>query len=625
MIKGQGFEQTHFVENDVKHMNSNGDISNRSGRDSGFGISKSSHKSSVGNSQIRDSQSLSVTERTRNNSQVAVLGKIFVGGLPQSCCTDDLRKYFVQFGTIIDCVVMFDKSRRHRGFGFATFANLEDKERVMALADRHYINQKWIEVKRCVPKEGAASNGSRDGEGADKTKAKKKKNAKETKGGNKKLNAADGSVQKDYSDEGMNESYTNEAVDNIMYQTKNRRDSDNTSNTRKTHETLRSQQSSRRYLRPAEQIDPRYTAMNRATATTWAHNDQDSFQQKNNNSNDQFNYNAHIYASAYAHAYAQQTAQQQNQSKWSEYSDDIHPTPFLRPEKTISTGYNGDRPVTGRSVHFDDFSHPSVGKASVHTGLGSLYNAQSVHSGNSFADKSTIMHRKIDIHHLVSQSSADTNFRPYSLETASIHGTPTSQSLRNFESFPFSRFKNPINNNNSILTDIQHIDDRRYNNKNSDYHLPLGSKSYIDEERDDNERVVNFDLGSLHSGAIPFMASRYNSVISENFMQPSNQGRHTNFGHEYPHDGVSRSYPLAGQYNQNQREMYNRTGSFSVSDFHPGSFQNNPEPDFQEQGEDNQNEYEADIVEKWSRRGERVGKGDRPKNNSNPQVSYETR
>eukprot|EP00397_Hematodinium_sp_SG-2012_P068648 GEMP01112693.1.p1 GENE.GEMP01112693.1~~GEMP01112693.1.p1 ORF type:complete len:149 (+),score=23.42 GEMP01112693.1:91-537(+) len=59
-------------------------------------------------------------------------GKLFVGGLPSTCTKEDLKEYFSRFGYILDCVVMFDKDNRHRGFGFVTFSKPSEKNAVMA-------------------------------------------------------------------------------------------------------------------------------------------------------------------------------------------------------------------------------------------------------------------------------------------------------------------------------------------------------------------------------------------------------------------------------------------------------------------------------------------------------------
>lgn len=55
--------------------------------------------------------------------------KLFVGNLNYGVTTDDLRELFSQFGEIIDCIVLTDKfSGRSKGFGFVTFATVEEAE-----------------------------------------------------------------------------------------------------------------------------------------------------------------------------------------------------------------------------------------------------------------------------------------------------------------------------------------------------------------------------------------------------------------------------------------------------------------------------------------------------------------
>ncbi|XP_010557774.1 PREDICTED: heterogeneous nuclear ribonucleoprotein 1 [Tarenaya hassleriana] len=79
--------------------------------------------------------------------------KIFVGGLPSSVTESDFRKYFEQFGTTTDVVVMYDhNTQRPRGFGFITYEDEEAVEKVL-LKTFHELNGKMVEVKRAVPKE----------------------------------------------------------------------------------------------------------------------------------------------------------------------------------------------------------------------------------------------------------------------------------------------------------------------------------------------------------------------------------------------------------------------------------------------------------------------------------------
>ncbi|KGN56055.1 heterogeneous nuclear ribonucleoprotein 1 [Cucumis sativus] len=79
--------------------------------------------------------------------------KIFVGGLASTVTEADFQKYFDQFGTITDVVVMYDHStQRPRGFGFITYDSEECVDRVLHKTF-HELNGKMVEVKRAIPKE----------------------------------------------------------------------------------------------------------------------------------------------------------------------------------------------------------------------------------------------------------------------------------------------------------------------------------------------------------------------------------------------------------------------------------------------------------------------------------------
>ncbi|KAG6573534.1 Heterogeneous nuclear ribonucleoprotein 1, partial [Cucurbita argyrosperma subsp. sororia] len=79
--------------------------------------------------------------------------KIFVGGLASTVTESDFKKYFDQFGTITDAVVMYDhNTQRPRGFGFITYESEESVEKVL-YKTFHELNGKMVEVKRAVPKE----------------------------------------------------------------------------------------------------------------------------------------------------------------------------------------------------------------------------------------------------------------------------------------------------------------------------------------------------------------------------------------------------------------------------------------------------------------------------------------
>lgn len=57
--------------------------------------------------------------------------RLYVGNLPYSLRSQDLRQLFESFGTVEDAVVMMEPGNRDRskGFGFVTMGSAEDAER----------------------------------------------------------------------------------------------------------------------------------------------------------------------------------------------------------------------------------------------------------------------------------------------------------------------------------------------------------------------------------------------------------------------------------------------------------------------------------------------------------------
>ncbi|MBA0565714.1 hypothetical protein Golob_010577 [Gossypium lobatum] len=98
-----------------------------------------------------------------NKNNISTLGspgpsrtkKIFVGGLASTVTESDFKRYFDQFGTITDVVVMYDHNTlRPRGFGFITYDSEEAVDKVLQRTF-HELNGKMVEVKRAVPKESS--------------------------------------------------------------------------------------------------------------------------------------------------------------------------------------------------------------------------------------------------------------------------------------------------------------------------------------------------------------------------------------------------------------------------------------------------------------------------------------
>ncbi|KAF7816974.1 RNA-binding protein 38-like [Senna tora] len=59
--------------------------------------------------------------------------KVFVGGLAWETPTEEMRKYFEQFGHILEAVIITDKNTgKSKGYGFVTFRDPESARRACA-------------------------------------------------------------------------------------------------------------------------------------------------------------------------------------------------------------------------------------------------------------------------------------------------------------------------------------------------------------------------------------------------------------------------------------------------------------------------------------------------------------
>ncbi|XP_057501597.1 uncharacterized protein LOC130785433 [Actinidia eriantha] len=78
--------------------------------------------------------------------------KLVVLGIPWDVDTDGLKDYMSKFGELEDCIVMKERSSgRSRGFGYVTFASVEDAKNV--LSNEHFLGNRVLEVKVATPKE----------------------------------------------------------------------------------------------------------------------------------------------------------------------------------------------------------------------------------------------------------------------------------------------------------------------------------------------------------------------------------------------------------------------------------------------------------------------------------------
>ncbi|XP_033984686.1 heterogeneous nuclear ribonucleoprotein A3 isoform X3 [Trematomus bernacchii] len=88
------------------------------------------------------------------------LRKLFIGGLSFETTEESLRAHFEQWGALTDCVVMRDpNTKRSRGFGFVTYAAVEEVD--VAMAERpHKVDGRVVEPKRAVSREDSNKPGA---------------------------------------------------------------------------------------------------------------------------------------------------------------------------------------------------------------------------------------------------------------------------------------------------------------------------------------------------------------------------------------------------------------------------------------------------------------------------------
>lgn len=79
--------------------------------------------------------------------------KLFIGGLNYSTTDETLKEYFSKFGELVDCVVMkFRDTKRSRGFGFVTYATVEQVDECQSNRP-HTIDGTKVETKRATPRD----------------------------------------------------------------------------------------------------------------------------------------------------------------------------------------------------------------------------------------------------------------------------------------------------------------------------------------------------------------------------------------------------------------------------------------------------------------------------------------
>lgn len=78
--------------------------------------------------------------------------KLFVGNLPWSIATEELKALFEKFGTIEDAIVIRDKmTNRSKGFGFVTFTDEADADAAIAEMNEQEFEGRNIVVNEAQP------------------------------------------------------------------------------------------------------------------------------------------------------------------------------------------------------------------------------------------------------------------------------------------------------------------------------------------------------------------------------------------------------------------------------------------------------------------------------------------
>nr|XP_055106758.1 LOW QUALITY PROTEIN: heterogeneous nuclear ribonucleoprotein A1-like [Symphalangus syndactylus] len=91
-----------------------------------------------------------ITSKSESPKEPEQLRKLFIGGMSFETTDESLRSHFEQWETPTDCVVMRDSNtKRSRGFGFVTYATVEEVDAAMN-ARPHKMDGRVVEPKRAI-------------------------------------------------------------------------------------------------------------------------------------------------------------------------------------------------------------------------------------------------------------------------------------------------------------------------------------------------------------------------------------------------------------------------------------------------------------------------------------------
>ncbi len=89
--------------------------------------------------------------------------KVFIGGLPWGVDNERLREVFSEHGPVTEAIVVFDKETgKSRGFGFVTFSDQDDAEKMIAMGGLD-IDGRTVRIDHANDKRKERGSGSGHG------------------------------------------------------------------------------------------------------------------------------------------------------------------------------------------------------------------------------------------------------------------------------------------------------------------------------------------------------------------------------------------------------------------------------------------------------------------------------
>lgn len=80
--------------------------------------------------------------------------RLFVGSLPWSVSSDDLKSLFTVMGTVVDAVVLTEKdSERSKGYGFVEMSTAEEAKAAIEKFNNYDLRGRTIVVNSAAPKQ----------------------------------------------------------------------------------------------------------------------------------------------------------------------------------------------------------------------------------------------------------------------------------------------------------------------------------------------------------------------------------------------------------------------------------------------------------------------------------------